>query len=89
MSASSLELQTGASVMAVGGFKGSDDSPTLHQFQQYVTDQQIHYFIADRMAAPPDDRSPAARDITAWVQRHFTPTDVGGTTVYDLSSPTD
>jgi 4-amino-4-deoxy-L-arabinose transferase-like glycosyltransferase len=87
MGASSLELQTGASVMAIGGFKGSDDSPTLHQFQQYVTDQQIHYFIADGMARPPDDRSPSAGDITAWVQQHFTPTDVGGTTVYDLSSP--
>jgi 4-amino-4-deoxy-L-arabinose transferase-like glycosyltransferase len=87
MGASSLELQTGASVMAIGGFKGSDDSPTLHQFQQYVTDQQIHYFIADGMAGSPDDRSPTAGDITAWVQQHFTPTDVGGTTVYDLSSP--
>jgi 4-amino-4-deoxy-L-arabinose transferase-like glycosyltransferase len=87
MSASSLELHTGASVMAIGGFKGSDDSPTLHQFQQYVSAQQIHYFIADAMAGPADDRSPTAGDITAWVQQHFTPTDVGGTTVYDLSSP--
>ncbi len=87
MGASSLELQTGASVMAIGGFRGSDNSPTLHQFQQDVTDQQIHYFIADSMAGPPDDRSPTAAGITAWVQQHFTPTDVGGTTVYDLSSP--
>jgi len=97
MGASSLELQTGASVMAIGGFIGSDDSPTLQQFQQYVADQQIHYFIADRTITdrtitdrtpgPPGDRSPSADDITAWVQQHFTPMDLGGTTVYDLSSP--
>ena len=87
MGASSLELQTGASVMAIGGFIGSDDSPTLRQFQKYVNDQQIHYFVADGMAGLPDNRSPTAADITAWVQQHFPPTDVGGTTVYDLSSP--
>jgi 4-amino-4-deoxy-L-arabinose transferase-like glycosyltransferase len=89
MSASSLELQTGASVMAIGGFRGSDDSPTLHQFQQYVAAQQIHYFIADGKARPTDDQSPTAADITTRVQQHFTPTDVGGTPVYDLSSPTN
>ena len=32
--------------MAVGGFNGSDPSPTLAQFKQYVTDGRIHYFIA-------------------------------------------
>jgi hypothetical protein len=89
MSASSLELQTGASVMAIGGFRGSDDSPTLHLFQQYVAAQQIHYFSADGKARPTDDQSPTAADITTWVQQHFTPTDVGGTPVYDLSSPTN
>lgn len=87
MGASSLELQTGASVMAIGGFTGSDDSPTLQQFRQYVADRQIHYFIADRTPGPPGNRSPTAADITTWVQQHFTPMDVGGTTVYDLSSP--
>ena len=31
--------------------------------------------------------SPAlAAEITAWVQKNFTPMDVGGTTVYDLAS---
>ena len=31
--------------MAIGGFNGSDPSPTLAQFQQYVADGKIHYFI--------------------------------------------
>ena len=33
MTAGSLELKTGTSVMAIGGFTGSDNSPTLAQFQ--------------------------------------------------------
>ena len=31
--------------MAIGGFNGSDPSPTLAQFQEYVADGEIHYFI--------------------------------------------
>ncbi|GGP14250.1 glycosyltransferase family 39 protein [Nonomuraea glycinis] len=43
--ASGYQLATGAPVMAVGGFNGSDPSPTLAQFQKYVTERKIHYFI--------------------------------------------
>jgi 4-amino-4-deoxy-L-arabinose transferase-like glycosyltransferase len=43
--AGSLELATGKSVMAIGGFSGSDPSPTLAQFQRYVATGQIRYFI--------------------------------------------
>ena len=32
--------------MAIGGFNGSDPSPTLAQFQAYVADGDIHWFIA-------------------------------------------
>lgn len=42
---SSLELSTGKALLAVGGFSGRDDSPTLAQFQQYVTDHQIGYLL--------------------------------------------
>ena len=31
--------------MAIGGFNGTDPSPTLAQFQQYVAEGKIHYFI--------------------------------------------
>jgi 4-amino-4-deoxy-L-arabinose transferase-like glycosyltransferase len=101
MTASSLELSTGTSIMAIGGFTGSDNSPTLQQFERYVADRQIHYFIADerlreeqqiadRMGpqGPQGNRTGSASDITAWVKQHFTPMDVGGTTVYDLFAPT-
>jgi 4-amino-4-deoxy-L-arabinose transferase-like glycosyltransferase len=86
MTASGLELKTGASVMAIGGFTGSDNSPTLAQFQAYVADGEVRYFIPGDRHGPPGGRSGSASDITTWVQQNFTPTDVGGTTVYDLSA---
>ena len=56
MTASSLELKTGTSVMAIGGFTGSDNSPTLAQFQGYVADGQVRYFIAGERGGPPGGR---------------------------------
>jgi len=87
MGAGGLELETGASIMAIGGFTGSDNSPTLAQFQAYVADDQVRYFIASNRGGPPGGKSGPAQEITAWVQQNFTPIDVGGTTVYDLSQP--
>jgi 4-amino-4-deoxy-L-arabinose transferase-like glycosyltransferase len=87
MSVSDLELKTGASLMAIGGFTGSDPSPTLAQFQQYVADGQVRYFLADSgRGGPGGHRSGTASEITTWVEQHFTKKDVGGTTVYDLQS---
>jgi 4-amino-4-deoxy-L-arabinose transferase-like glycosyltransferase len=85
--ASRLELKTGASVMAIGGFTGSDNSPTLPQFQDYVTDGQVRYFIAGDRGGPPGHRQGTAAEITAWVKQNFMPMNVGGTTVYDLQAP--
>ncbi|MET9107825.1 glycosyl transferase, partial [Streptomyces zhihengii] len=44
--AASYQLATEKPVMAIGGFNGSDPSPTLAQFKQYVADGRIHWFIA-------------------------------------------
>ncbi|MFI1917961.1 ArnT family glycosyltransferase [Nocardia sp. NPDC020380] len=46
MQASGLELSTGTSIMAIGGFNGGDPSPTLAQFEQYVANGDIHYFLS-------------------------------------------
>lgn len=85
MGVSSLELKTGASLMAIGGFTGSDNSPTLAQFKQYVCDGQVRYFIASDRRGPHGDASGSGADITQWVQQNYTPMHVGDTTVYDLS----
>lgn len=83
MTAGDLELQTGASIMAIGGFSGGDDSPTLPQFQEYVAGGQVRYFIAGGHRGPGGDLGSAA-EITAWVEQNYTPADIGGATVYDL-----
>ncbi|MGW0750304.1 glycosyltransferase family 39 protein [Streptomyces sp. NPDC002587] len=44
--AASYQLASGVPVMAIGGFNGSDPSPTLEQFRQYVKDGRIHWFIS-------------------------------------------
>jgi hypothetical protein len=43
--AASYQLATGEPVMPVGGFNGSDPSPTLEQFQHRVALGEIHYLI--------------------------------------------
>ncbi|MGW5112078.1 ArnT family glycosyltransferase [Nocardia sp. NPDC004123] len=84
MSAATLALKSGTSVMAIGGFSGGDNSPTLQQFQQYVSAGQVRYFLEG--FAMGGSNSTAAQ-ITEWVKSHFATVTVGGTTVYDLSQP--
>ncbi|WP_371616745.1 glycosyltransferase family 39 protein [Streptomyces sp. NBC_00454] len=43
--AASYQLASGEPVMAIGGFNGSDPSPTLAQFKEYVKAGKIHWFI--------------------------------------------
>ncbi|MFJ1456448.1 ArnT family glycosyltransferase [Nocardia sp. N2S4-5] len=82
---SSLELATGKSLMAIGGFSGGDPYPTLDRFRKYVADGQIRYFIGGEQRGP--GRSGPGAEIVEWVKTHFTAVDVGGTTVYDLAAP--
>ena len=82
--AATLELRTGTAVMAIGGFIGSDPSPTLEQFQAYVANGEIHYFIAGGMGGGPGRGN---SEISQWVQQHFTAQTVGNQTVYDLTRP--
>ena len=73
MGASSLELKTGASIMAIGG---------------YVADREVRYFIAGEPFGPPGRReSGTAAQITSWVKQNFAAVDVDGATVYDLAAP--
>ena len=72
--------------MAVGGFNGTDPSPTLAQFQELVEAHKIHWFVGGG-AGSTRSQSGGSDDaeIAAWVRQHYTPTTVGGTTLYDLS----
>jgi len=89
-SASGYQLAADDPVMAVGGFNGSDPSPTLAQFQAYVAAGDIHYFIAGGggMAGGPGGGSSTSTtsEISTWVAANYTATTVDGVTLYDLTS---
>ncbi|UUU40945.1 glycosyltransferase family 39 protein [Streptomyces sp. NBC_00162] len=100
--AASYQLATGAPVMAIGGFNGSDPSPTLEQFKQYVRDGKIHWFIAQgstggatgggtgEAAGGMRQGGPGGATGTAietWIKATFKAGTVGGATFYDLTAP--
>jgi 4-amino-4-deoxy-L-arabinose transferase-like glycosyltransferase len=91
-SAAGYQLASQQPVMAIGGFNGSDPSPTLAQFKKHVADGEIHYFIAGGDQAGgqggPGGMSAGgstSAQITSWVKATFTAKTVDGVTVYDLS----
>ncbi len=85
MSAAPYILSTDKAVMAIGGFTGSDPSPTLAQFQEYVRTGQIAYFIAGGRGG--FGGAGGGGSISSWVEQNYTATTVGGVTVYDLRVP--
>jgi 4-amino-4-deoxy-L-arabinose transferase-like glycosyltransferase len=89
--AAGYQLAGGAPVMAVGGFNGTDPSPTLSQFQSDVAAGRIHYFVHGRMmfggfGGHGNGGSREAADISEWVEAHYAPMTVDGTVVYDLTA---
>ena len=88
--AAGYQLASGAPVMAIGGFNGTDPSPTLQEFQRYVADRQIHYFIRGKMMIGhwgPSTGSSESSDIAEWVETHYTPQTVDRVLIYDLTQP--
>ncbi|OMB93999.1 glycosyl transferase [Mycobacterium sp. NS-7484] len=88
--AAGYQLATRAPVMAVGGFNGTDPAPTLAEFQRFVDEGAIHFFIESRIMAggfgghtPSDSRS--SIEIDEWVQANFRPVTVDDVTIYDLT----
>ena len=87
--AAGYQLATGTPVMAVGGFNGTDPSPTLAQFQDDAAKKTIHFFISSKMFGPRGGASSGSRDaaqIADWVAAHYPAHTVDGVTVYDLAS---
>ena len=82
--AAGLQLATQQPVMAIGGFNGSDPSPTLAQFKSYVKAGKIHYFQAGGTGAS----SGSGSQITSWVEANYKKVTIGGETFYDLTQPT-
>jgi 4-amino-4-deoxy-L-arabinose transferase-like glycosyltransferase len=90
----SYQLATGKPVMAIGGFNGTDPSPTLAQFKKYVTDGKIHYFISGGSmgggmgGGNSSSTTSTSSQISSWVTANFKKVTVGSATFYDLTQPT-
>nr|WP_234835083.1 glycosyltransferase family 39 protein [Mycolicibacterium stellerae] len=90
--AAGYQLGSGAPVMAIGGFNGTDPAPTLDEFKRYVADKRIHYFIRGQLMVGQwgghgTSGSREAADIADWVETRFTPTTVDKVVIYDLTQP--
>ncbi|MEA9986450.1 MULTISPECIES: glycosyltransferase family 39 protein [Subtercola] len=84
--AASYQLATQAAVMPIGGFNGSDPSPTLAGFTADVAAGKIHYFISSGNIGTSNGGSSISSQIASWVAANFTATSVDGTTLYDLTA---
>ncbi|SES39536.1 4-amino-4-deoxy-L-arabinose transferase [Streptomyces sp. yr375] len=87
--AASYQLATGDAVMAIGGFNGTDPSPTLAQFKKYVAEGKIHYFISSGSSGGGmgggSSSSGTSSQISSWVEANYKKVTVGSSTFYDLT----
>jgi 4-amino-4-deoxy-L-arabinose transferase-like glycosyltransferase len=93
MQAGSLEIATGEPVMAMGGFTGSDQAPTLAQFKALVAAGKIRYVLVNgggQGGAPGSSGDDTVSSVLSWVTSVGTQVDYGGSggTLYDLSGVT-
>ena len=79
--AADLELSSGAPVIAIGGYKGTDPAPSLSGFVSLVAAGEVHYFLDGWTAGP------SLSKIQDWVAAHYQHETVDGIAVYDLTSP--
>jgi 4-amino-4-deoxy-L-arabinose transferase-like glycosyltransferase len=78
--AAPIQLATGAPALAIGGFTGTDPSPTLAQFQAWAAAGEVRYVVTGGGRG-----RGVSSTILTWVTAHGTlvdPAQVGGATVY-------
>lgn len=83
--AASLELATGTSVIALGGWNGGDPYPTLAQFQAMVDRGEIGYFISGGMGGMGGGRG-GNSEVATWVAANYQGQTVGNATIYKLGA---
>jgi 4-amino-4-deoxy-L-arabinose transferase-like glycosyltransferase len=89
--AANLELASDTSVIALGGWNGSDPYPTLAQFQQLVANGEISYFITGGMGGGFGGGMGGrggfggSSEVATWVAANFEAQTVGNSTVYKLT----
>jgi 4-amino-4-deoxy-L-arabinose transferase-like glycosyltransferase len=84
--AAGMELSTNTSVIAIGGFSGSDPVPTLAEFKDDVAQHKVTYFVVNHGRGGAFGRR-GHTDITSWVLANFSPINTATASVYDLTRP--
>jgi 4-amino-4-deoxy-L-arabinose transferase-like glycosyltransferase len=83
--AGQIELATGLPVMAMGGFTGSDPTPTLAQLQAFVASGQLRYVLVGGGGGGGGGFG-GSSEISTWVAANGTVVEsVGNGTLYDLA----
>lgn len=89
--AAGYQLAAEEPVMSIGGFNGTDPSPTLEEFQNLVAEGQIHYYIGTGSNGPgggpggSSDGSSSSAEISEWVEANFVSSTVDSVSLYDLT----
>ena len=66
-------LATGRAVMAMGGFSGTDPTPTLAQFKKLVAEGQVHYvLVSGGGGGGPGGGGGTVSSVMSWVEAHGT-----------------
>ncbi len=81
-----IQISTNQPVMAVGGFNGSDNTLTLEEFKQLVSDGQVLYYATSSSGKGGGGMN-GKNDIATWVEENGTIIDYGGSsmTLYKLN----
>ncbi|MGF9650256.1 glycosyltransferase family 39 protein [Pseudarthrobacter oxydans] len=82
--AARLQLDSQRPVMPLGGFAGSDPSPTLGDFKDKVAAGEICYFVEQEAVLEVQAADDASAAISRWVEGNFQSEKLGDTTVYRL-----
>ncbi|WP_051470923.1 glycosyltransferase family 39 protein [Patulibacter minatonensis] len=82
-------IETGKPVVTIGGFSGSDNSPTVAQLAQMVRSGELKYVLVSSGGGRGGPGGGGSSDLTTWVQQHgkaVTGVTVSGGTLYAVST---
>jgi 4-amino-4-deoxy-L-arabinose transferase-like glycosyltransferase len=79
--AAPIQLASGQPVMAMGGFSGSDPTPTLDELKSYVASGELRFVLAGGRGG---GQGGGSSDVMSWVTSACTAVDTGSTSgLYD------
>ncbi|MEU4742955.1 glycosyl transferase, partial [Actinosynnema sp. NPDC023658] len=79
--AASLSLASGKAVIGIGGWSGGDPAPTLEEFERYVAEGRIGYFVSGGRGG---GMAGGGDEISEWVEANYESVTIGQSNVYDL-----